>query len=260
MKNLIRILLYLLLVLLVVAIAYMIYKRSKTPVDDIPPTSEMTDSLFMDQHQHNQTALTSEDSMVLDLTGQLPDKVGAPAENQSNTQGESVNSTNNMPSKGTIDYSKPVPATEQSAAVNTNPKAQKVSEKVSSPKAETSTSNKTASTTKNRPSSSTKPATAAKTSMKPAEKKADTKKPIAKPAASSTAGFYVISGSFIVPAHADDQVKKLKKMGYTTAMKKVFGSSEYYSAVVGTYNSRQDAEKIVNKLTGKGEKAFLKAK
>jgi len=255
MKNLIRILLYLLLVLLVVAIAVMIYKRSKTPTDDVPPTSEMTDSLFMDPQ--NQTAITSEDSMIMDLTGQLPDKVGAPAEARP-ASGNTVEAQ--KPANGAVDYSQPVAAAEPSAAVNTNPKAQKVSDKVAPKKMETAPATNTKTAVVKTNTASTK-ATESKASSSP---KAETKKKVeaksTKTSASNSAGFYVVSGSFIVPAHADEQVAKLKKMGYKGAMKKVFGSSEYYSAVVGQYASRQEADKIVSKLNAKGEKAFLKAK
>lgn len=255
MKNLIRILLYLLLVLLVVAIAVMIYKRSKTPSDDIPPTSEMTDSLFMDPQ--NQTAITSEDSMIMDLTGQLPEKVGAPAESKP-LAGSTTEASKTL--NGAVDYSQPVATPEPSAAVNTNPKAQKVSEKVESKKTETVSvpSSKTA-VVKSNSSSKSNTSTASKASPKAETKKAAEMKST-KVNATSSAGFYVVSGSFIVPAHADEQVVKLKKMGYKGATKKVFGSSEYYSAVVGQYASRQEADKIVSKLKAKGEKAFLKAK
>lgn len=255
MKNLIRILLYLLLVLLVVAIAVMIYKRSKTPSDDIPPTSEMTDSLFMDPQ--NQTAITSEDSMIMDLTGQLPEKVGAPAESKP-LAGSTTEASKTL--NGAVDYSQPVATPEPSAAVNTNPKAQKVSEKVESKKTETVSvpSSKTA-VVKSNSSSKSNTSTASKASPKAETKKAAEMKST-KVSATSSAGFYVVSGSFIVPAHADEQVVKLKKMGYKGATKKVFGSSEYYSAVVGQYASRQEADKIVSKLKAKGEKAFLKAK
>ena len=236
MKNAIRILLYLLLALLVVAIAVIIYKRSKTPVDDIPTTAEMVDSLFMDQNLSNQTALSGEDSMILDMTGQLPSSVGAPATTDSKAadtkatdtkQAEPVTkpSTNNS----SIDYSQPVGPSEHTAAVNTNPKAQKVADHSTKAKAEPVINKKTET----------------KSSSKTATK---------------SAGFYVVSGSFIVPGHADEQVKKLKKLGYKTANKKVFGSSEYYSAVVGYYDNRGEAQKIANKLQAKGEKAFLKAK
>lgn len=241
MKNLIRILLYVLLALLVVAIAYMIYQRGKTPVDDAAPTAEMADSLFMDAHHQASGALTAEDSMILDLTGQLPAQVGAPIESS-----PAPAETPAAPAAGgTIDYSKPVTPAEQSAAVNTNPKAQKVSEKSSSTKAETATTNKVTAKTKAAP--------APKTSTEKSTSKTQAK-------TASTNGYYVVSGSFIVPAHADKQVQKLKKLGYSGANKKVFGSSEYYSAVVGSYDSRKEAEQIVSKLKAKGEQAFLKAK
>lgn len=232
MKNVIRILLYLLLVLLVVAIAVMIYKRSKMPVDDAPATAEMADSLFMDQNQDNQTALNAEDSMILDLTGQLPTQVGAPAVTDSKAPEKTEAGTTNKSQTGNsnIDYSQPVQTTEPSAAVNTNPKAQKVA---------------------NHTSKSEEPVISLK---KDGKKTATTTKAV------TAQSFYVISGSFIVPGHADDQVKKLKKLGYKSATKKVFGSSEYYSAVVGLYNSRSEAQKIADKLKSKGEKAFLKAK
>lgn len=238
MKNVIRILLYALLVLLVGAIAYMIYKRSKTPVDDAPPAAEMADSLFMDQEQAG-APLTSEDSMILDLTGQLPHQVGAPNE-------AAAAPSEGTTTSGTPDYSAPTTTKENTAAVNTNPKAQKVAEKV------------TTASTPAKPASKPAPEHKATTEKKE-DHKAKTPAPVKKPS-SSSASYYVVCGSFIKADNADDQVKKLKKMGYNGAMRKVFGSSEYYSAVVGMYNSREQAEQIVKKLEGKGEKAFLKAK
>lgn len=245
MKNAIRILLYLLLALLVVAIAVIIYKRSKAPVDDIPATAEMADSLFMDQNQSNQTALNGEDSMILDMTGQLPSQVGAPASTDSKTSenkpseskpAEPANkqATNTNINNSSIDYSQPVTPVEQTAAVNTSPKAQKVADHSTKTKAE--------------------PVILKKTESKSSGKTA------AKATSAKLAGFYVVSGSFIVPGHADEQVKKLKKLGYKSASKKVFGSSEYYSAVVGYYDNRSEAQKVASKLQAKGEKAFLKAK
>jgi len=232
MKNAIRILLYLLLALLVIAIAVIIYKRSKVPTDDVPTTSELADSLFMDHNQSNQTALNAEDSMILDMTGQLPSQVGPPASQSETklTENKATSTiTNQANNNSTIDYSQPVGPTEHTAAVNTSPEAQKVAEHSNKIKAE------------------------------PALIKKSESKPNTKVVTKASASFYVVSGSFIVPAHADEQVKKLKKMGYKGAARKVFGSSEYYSAVVGNYSSRTEAEKIVSKLKAKGEKAFLKA-
>lgn len=75
---------------------------------------------------------------------------------------------------------------------------------------------------------------------------------------SKTGKFYVISGSFIVPSHADKQVSKLKKLGFASSEKKVFGNAEYYSAIVGRYETRADAEQTLKLVRSKGEKAFLK--
>lgn len=236
MKDTVKILLYVLLVLLVGAIVFMIYKRSQAPAEDILPAAEMADSLFMDQHHAPGTALTGEDSMILDLTGQLPSQVGAPAESQTPEP---------APQSGTgVDYTQKEVKTEPQAAVNTDPKAQKVADKPATTETKTKAEEKTKSS-----------ATSTKAASKPAASKPETSKSKA-----SAAGFYVVCGSFIKGENADDQVKKLKKMGYSGAHRKVFGSSEYYSAVAGSYNSRAEAEKIVAKLESKGEKAFLKAK
>lgn len=236
MKDTVKILLYVLLALLVGAIVYMIYKRSKTPAEDVLPAAEMADSLFMDQQHAAGAALTAEDSMILDLTGQLPSQVGAPAESNANTAPPQSGST--------VDYTQTAPKPESHAAVNTDPKAQKVAEKTTSVESKSKPEEKSKATTESR--TATKPAASPKTDAGKAK--------------AATGGFYVVSGSFIRAENADDQVKKLKKMGYQGAMRKVFGSSEYYSAVAGTYGSRAEAEKIVKKLEAKGEKAFLKAK
>lgn len=242
MKDTVKILLYVLLVLLVAAIVYMIYKRSNAPAEDVLPAAEMADSLFMDQQHAAGSALTAEDSMILDLTGQLPSQVGAPAESNSNTT---------PPQSGTsVDYTQSNAKPESQAAVNTDPKAQKVAEKT------TVVETKSKAEEKQKSSAASKPAASKTASSKPATSKSE----VSKPKTTTSGGFYVVSGSFIKAENADDQVKKLKKLGYSGAMRKVFGSSEYYSAIAGYYNSRAEAEKMVSKLEAKGEKAFLKAK
>lgn len=67
-----------------------------------------------------------------------------------------------------------------------------------------------------------------------------------------------MAGSYIVPSHADKQVAKLKKMGYSTATSKVFGSDEYYRAIAGQYDTRESADKTVRNLKVKGQDAFVK--
>ncbi|MBP8725614.1 MAG: SPOR domain-containing protein [Saprospiraceae bacterium] len=242
MKSAINILLVALLVLLVGAIVYMIYQRSKNPVEDLPPVAEMADSLFMDPQFGADTALTPDDHMVYDLTGQYPAQVGAPAENQNDT-----------PSEGPVDYTQAPVEKPASAVENTSPKAQKASEGVAAGSPESKSTSAPVEKTK-APAPAAKPA-----ASKPAAVKTAAAKPAAKPS-EKRQSFYVVCGSFIKPENADEQVAKLRKMGYQGAARKVFGSSEYYSAIVGTYSSREEAERIAAKLEAKGEKAFLRAK
>ncbi|MCC6754377.1 MAG: SPOR domain-containing protein [Saprospiraceae bacterium] len=242
MKSAINILLVALLVLLVGAIVYMIYQRSKNPVEDLPPVAEMADSLFMDPQFGADTALTPDDHMVYDLTGQYPAQVGAPAENQTGA-----------PSEGPVDYTQAPEEKPASAVENTSPKALKATGSVASGSSDGKSTG--AAVEKARaPAPTAKPA-----ASKPAAAKTATAKPAATPAEKKQQ-FYVVCGSFIKPENADEQVAKLRKMGYSGAARKVFGSSEYYSAIVGTYSSREEAERVAAKLEAKGEKAFLRAK
>ncbi len=222
MKNLIRILLYLLLVLLVVAISVVMYKKFKAP-EDAEVTAETTDSLMVDTTSVDNMALTAEDSIILGLTGELPQQVGAP-------------------DNGNIDYT--------TAQGNQSTSAQVQHENVS-PVAKP-VSNTTASSTTETKRVEKKAETAEKTSSK------STASTEGKPATSKSGKFYVVAGSYIVPSHADKQVAKLKKMGYASATSKVFGTDEYYRAIAGQYESRQAAEKTVKNLKNKGLDAFIK--
>ncbi len=225
MKNLIRILLYLLLVLLVVAISVVMYKKFKAP-EDAEVTAETTDSLMVDTASVDNMALTAEDSIILGLTGELPQQVGAP-------------------DNGTIDYTNTQstqttqPASQQVQNENVSPVAKPVANTSASSSTETKRVEKKAETVEK---SSKKPASSTET----------------KPATSKSGKFYVVAGSYIVPSHADKQVAKLKKMGYASATSKVFGTDEYYRAIAGQYESRQAAEKTVKNLKNKGLDAFIK--
>ncbi len=222
MKNLIRILLYLLLVLLVVAISVVMYKKFKAP-EDAELTAETTDSLLVDTSSVDNMALTAEDSIILGLTGELPQQVGAP-------------------DNGTIDYTgtqAAQPASQQVQNENVSPVAKPVANTSSSTTAETKKVEK-------KLESAEKKSTKAVASTE------------AKPATSKSGKFYVVVGSYIVPSHADKQVAKLKKMGYGSATSKVFGTDEYYRAIAGQYDSRQAAEKTVKNLKAKGMDAFIK--
>ena len=76
MKNLIKILLYSLLVLLVVAISVMIYKRSNTPEAEADLTEiDEIDKILADTLNLNTDNFSSEDSMIFDLTGQVANQI-----------------------------------------------------------------------------------------------------------------------------------------------------------------------------------------
>ena len=71
MNNLIKILLYSLLALLVVAISVMIYRRTQPEATVAETVADASDSLFLDPSFVANGPLTKEDSMILDLTGDL---------------------------------------------------------------------------------------------------------------------------------------------------------------------------------------------
>jgi len=254
MKNLIRVLLYLLLVLLVVAISVMMYKRFKT-LTDMEPTTEMLDSMFVDTAISSQNLpMTAEDSVILGLTGELPNQVGI-----------------TEPDNGSIDYSGNVNNSSASTPKeNTSPVAKAVSNNGKAVKSSTTSSDDLPSVNlANSTKSESKSSTTAAKSTKVVESNKSTKtaapaksKEMAKSSSSATTSksgkYYVVAGSFIVPSHAEKQVSKLKSLGYSTAAKKVFGNEEYYRAVAGQYDSREAADKTVKNLKAKGQAAFVK--
>ncbi len=219
MKNLIRILLYLLLVLLVVAISVVVYKKFKAPAETELSTdtadSTMTDSLAVDN-----MALTAEDSMILGLTPTTTTMLDPMVEQTTGMdQSTSTQTTNTVP---------PVPKE------NVSPVAKPVNNTSVAEKPATSVSKKSNNTASTSKASSSKATT------------------------SKSGKYYVVAGSYIVPSHADKQVAKLKKMGYSTATSKVFGSDEYYRAIAGQYDTRESADKTVRNLKVKGQDAFVK--
>lgn len=232
MKNIIKVLLYVLLALLVVAIAMVIYKKSNNRSDVVEGTTEQVDSLFLDAAAQS-GPLSPEDSMILDLTGELPSQTGVL---------ENVNST--------IDYSQPIPS-QSKAAENTSPKAQVIANKEGTASREVKKESETSSSKS--VGKEEKVETKKSTATKPSNKSTSS------PAKSTKAKtYYVIAGSFIVPSHADKQVVKLKKLGYKSSNRKVFGDSEYYSVVAGKFSTRSEADKTIKALKAKGMNSFVK--
>lgn len=275
MKNLIKVLLYSLLGLLVVAIAVMIYRRSKAEPLVSENLAEPVDSLSADQGLVGLTGpLTKDDSMILDLTGEVPTQIGpslgstpdldyskpvnsSPITNTSSQANpQSVATTNQPASAGAGDIvALPKLGSSSSSAASTNaansnteiatkaaPKTITTAPKLSTPTAPKTVSNHT--TTKSATKQEKK--SVAKESMSTAK------------ATTAKAKFYVVAGSYIVPNGADAQVKKLKKLGFVNAVRKAFGNEEYYRAVAGSYGTRNEAEYAVKKLKAKGVDAFIK--
>jgi cell division protein FtsN len=258
MKNLIKILLYSLLVLLVVAISVMIYKRSNTPENEADLTEiDEIDRILADTLNPNSGNFSSEDSMIFDLTGQVASNVGKPEE--LNTSANMNQKPENLPPSSNLD--KPLSqavsnnievSLPKSSTNNTNHAT--VAAKSSNTTAKASTVSTKAATSSAKSSSSTSSRAAVKTTAKTSTTAKTTTK-----ANEKTGNFYVVAGSYIMPTLADKQVSKLKKMGYKTATKKSFNSDEYYRAVTGKYNTRAEADRVVKTLKSKGVEAFIKS-
>lgn len=241
MKNLINILLYVLLALLVVAISVMIYKRFKSNSDLTTTGEAQADLAYVDSTNTQALPFTSEDSIILGLTGELPTQVGPDADHNSSTE---TTSTPAIPQENVAPVAQPVvmrestskPSTTANKATETT--AKKTETKSSTVKLETKTDSKTSAKVKKTEtkasSSSTNVATEAK------------------------GNYYVVSGSFLVPNNADNQVAKLKKMGFFNAKKIVFKNSSSYSAIAGQYESDAAAKASLKKLKAKGEEGFIK--
>ena len=265
MKNLIKILLYSLLVLLVVAISVMIYKRSNTPEAEADLTEiDEIDKILADTLNLNTDNFSSEDSMIFDLTGQVATTVGKPEE--MNSLGQKAE--NLPPSGGNLDkpISQNVSNTIEKPVAISLPKSNNTSNTASATKvtvAEKAVTTNSAKATATK-SSSTKTATKAiaaksSTTTKATAAKTSTATKVTAVSGGTSGKFYVVAGSYIMPVGADTQVKKLKKMGYASAIKKSFNNDEYYRAVAGRYESREQADKVVKNLKAKGIPAFIKS-
>ncbi len=246
MKNLINVLLYVLLALLVVTISVMIYKKFKTPADT-QSSGETTEQTYSDTSNTQALPFSAEDSIVLGLTGELPNQVGPEAESN----------------------------TVSTAQVNVSPVAKPVANHETVAKTENTKTNNTELITKTNESKSAATSAATMHTSKKEDKhemnkvsKKDSKVMVKKSsqnstqkvekAAESKGHYYVVSGSFLVPSNAEKQVNKLKKLGFFNASKKIFSNSSSYSAVAGQYDTEAAARASLSKLKSKGEEGFIK--
>ena len=66
--------------------------------------------------------------------------------------------------------------------------------------------------------------------------------------------FLVIAGAFIVEANANKVVNRLNQKGYDDAEVRIFLGSQYHSAIVGAYESVDNALDVAIKLADEGYK------
>lgn len=91
-----------------------------------------------------------------------------------------------------------------------------------------------------------------------AEKKPEKKQVTTKPSSTSGSGtFLVVAGSYLHPDNANKQRDKLVSLGYDGEVVS-FELSEYHSVLAGRFNDYDDAQKIVNQLSGDGVAAYVK--
>ena len=237
MKNLINVLLYVLLGLLVVTISVMIYKKFKAP-SETPSANEVTEQSYVDTSSEA-LPFSAEDSIILGLTGQLPNKVGPDTDVPMPQSGTQV-------VENVSPVAKPVVMHESVPKISTN----KPVEEVHVAKVET----KAAAKTETKAVAKKQTTVSTKSTTRQSTKSNGT----SATSSNNHGAYYVVSGSFLVPSNADNQVAKLKKLGFFNAMKKVFNNSSSYSAIAGQYESEAAAKATLNKLKAKGEAAFIK--
>ncbi|MCC6815325.1 MAG: SPOR domain-containing protein [Saprospiraceae bacterium] len=250
MKNLINILLYVLLGLLVVAISYMVFKRFKSNTDTSAGQEAQSETSYIDTTGNQSIPFTAEDSLVLGLTGELPTQVGPDSDHMATEPQPTMENVSpvaqpvalkeNIASKSNSENSMESKSETKSETKVTARHEAKATIKTES-KANHSTIKKSDSKTKSQNQSSEKSSGSTAVSSN-----------------SSKGQYYVISGSFLVPNNADNQVKKLKKLGFFNAKKIVFKNASSYSAVAGQYDTESAARASLKKLKAKGEEGFIK--
>ncbi len=116
----------------------------------------------------------------------------------------------------------------------------------------------------------TKPATTTKSEPKPAATTSKTatsqrdegfEEPAANRSTSSSEGNYlVIAGSFKSKTNAENQVKRLHKLGYNDASVESFNNGALAVALVDRFSSQSDAQALKKELEAKGVEAIVKKK
>lgn len=75
---------------------------------------------------------------------------------------------------------------------------------------------------------------------------------------SNNSGRYmVVAGSYRQRVNADNQVARLRKMGYNNAQVSLFDRGSFAVVLVDRFSNYGDAKRLVNELTGKGVDAIV---
>lgn len=72
--------------------------------------------------------------------------------------------------------------------------------------------------------------------------------------------FMVFGGTFTKKVWANDQVSRLKKLGYQNASIEIFDRGKYAVVLVDRFDYMADAERLVKKLEADGIKSYIKMK
>ena len=77
---------------------------------------------------------------------------------------------------------------------------------------------------------------------------------------SSSGQYMVIAGSYRQRVNADNQVSRLRSMGYNSAEVRLFDRGSYALVVVDRFSSKSEASSLVSQLGTKGVEAFVQRK
>lgn len=78
---------------------------------------------------------------------------------------------------------------------------------------------------------------------------------------STSGGYMIIAGNYLVESNAQSMVNKLHSAGYTAAEYAVFDLSQYRTVIAGRYSSRSEANNVSSQLKASGfDNYVLKAK
>lgn len=84
--------------------------------------------------------------------------------------------------------------------------------------------------------------------------------PISESASAASGRYMVIAGSFEQKSGAQNQLQKIKKLGYNNARVELFNRGAYAVVLVDRFDQASDAQALVNKLKSKGFDAMMRVK